>query len=296
MPDRKLSDVSHPAESRRWHAGAGRLGEHGGLRVAEFQRTRVLKAALQVASESGSQGMSVTAVVACAGVSRRTFYDLFGDRDECLVAALEELLARMAAVVAPAWEADGEWSRRLCGALVAALRFLADERAAAALVVPYLEGCAPRSPQLRGRVLGLLHDAVDEGRAYSSARQEISPLTAEFVVGGVISVIHGRLRTRPRELTSLAGPLMWMIVLPYLGPVGAAKELTLAEPRRAAPPASVASDPLRRLNMRLTYRTARVLEAIAAAPGTTTSRLAPTRGSQTKARCPSCSRVWPVSA
>ena len=61
MPDRKLSDVSHPAESRRWHAGAGRLGEHGGLRVAEFQRTRVLKAALQVASESGSQGMSVTA-------------------------------------------------------------------------------------------------------------------------------------------------------------------------------------------------------------------------------------------
>jgi DNA-binding MarR family transcriptional regulator len=61
---------------------------------------------------------------------------------------------------------------------------------------------------------------------------------------------------------------MWMIVLPYLGPTAAAKELTRTAPTRAAAPSTPRrSDPLRDLDMRLTYRTGRVLAVIAEEPG-----------------------------
>jgi DNA-binding MarR family transcriptional regulator len=69
----------------------------------------------------------------------------------------------------------------------------------------------------------------------------------------------------PDPLMNLLNPLMGMIVLPYLGPAAARRELARAAPhvpRRSRPTAN----PLRELDMRLTYRTVRVLRAIAANP------------------------------
>jgi DNA-binding MarR family transcriptional regulator len=65
-----------------------------------------------------------------------------------------------------------------------------------------------------------------------------------------------------RPMVALLGPLMGMIVLPYLGQAAAARETATPVPRRkrATPPHG---DPLRELDMRLTYRTVRVLLAIA---------------------------------
>ena len=107
---------------------------------------------------------------------------------------------------------------------------------------------------------------------------ECPPLTAEGLVGAVFSIVYARLvRDWSREpLTGLLGELMGMIVLPYLGPAAARREQA-----RPAPPVPGAAphtrdngrgmtaeeDPLAGVPMRLTYRTARVLEAIAERPG-----------------------------
>jgi DNA-binding MarR family transcriptional regulator len=57
---------------------------------------------------------------------------------------------------------------------------------------------------------------------------------------------------------------MWMIVLPYLGPAAAAKELRRAEPGTAAPTrVEPMRDALDGLQMRMTHRTAGVLAAVA---------------------------------
>ena len=116
----------------------------------------------------------------------------------------------------------------------------------------------------------VLIDAVHEGRKEARASTKPTRLTAEGVVGAVLSVLHARLSAGdarhnggPQPMASLLGPLMAMIVLPYLGQSAAARETTRPSPRRrrAAPP--VHGDPLRELDMRLTYRTVRVLLAIA---------------------------------
>ena len=73
---------------------------------------RILAAMAEVASERGAGAVTVAHVVARAGVSRRTFYDLFADREECFLAAFEEAIGRVSALVLEAYEA----SRRVAGA------------------------------------------------------------------------------------------------------------------------------------------------------------------------------------
>jgi DNA-binding MarR family transcriptional regulator len=82
-------------------------------------------------------------------------------------------------------------------------------------------------------------------------------------------------------MVALLAPLMAMIVLPYQGQAAAAREASRPAPRRRrAAPAH--GDPLRELDMRLTYRTVRVLSAIAAlgghGPGPSNRQVADTAG------------------
>jgi AcrR family transcriptional regulator len=241
--------------------------------AAEFQRTRILKAAVEVASERGYERATATAVIARAGISRKTFYDLYEGRDECVLAALEQFFAQLAAVVAPACVAQDAWAERLRAALLALLVFLEREHVSGGLALSYLVGCGPRSPRLRTAVLERARGAVGEGRSQRKRGRELSPLTEEAVVGGVLAVMHARLRTDPQRLGALANQLMWMIVLPYLGPAAAARQLTRTAPSPLVPLAS-AGDPLRKLEMRLTYRTGRTLEVIAVAPGASNGEIA----------------------
>jgi DNA-binding MarR family transcriptional regulator len=131
----------------------------------------------------------------------------------------------------------------------------------------------------REKLLSRLADVVYEGSAHGGAREaQVPALTAEGSVGAVVAILNRRLSSTEREpLVGLLGSLMSLIVLPYRGTAAARSEHT----RRAASPVGTAApsalpqkgayshgqDPLRDLSMRLTYRTARVLQAAAEHPG-----------------------------
>ena len=82
----------------------------------------------------------------------------------------------------------------------------------------------------------------------------------------------------------LLGSLMSMIVLPYLGAAARAascagqRSSRDAEPCHLAATESRARDPLDGLNMRLTYRTVRVLTVIAEQPGASNREIAERSG------------------
>jgi AcrR family transcriptional regulator len=244
--------------------------------VTEFQRSRLLRAAAAVVSERGYAGMTATAVIAQTGVSRKTFYDLFEGAQDCYLAAFDEAVDRLAAVVAPAYVREDSSSERIRAALVELLAFLEREPEAGGLMLSCLLGYGPQVLEPRASVLELLQGVVEEGESEARARRAASPLTAEMIVAGVLAVVDRRLRQRQREMSALVNELMWMIVLPYVGPARAAKELTraIAAPvETAAPAPSSASAPLLGLKMRLTYRTARTLEVIAILPGASNAEL-----------------------
>jgi hypothetical protein len=108
---------------------------------------------------------------------------------------------------------------------------------------------------------------VDEGRLQARSAKALPSLTSEGVVGGVLSVLHARLIEHRAGLLELTGSLMGMIVLPYLGPAVAQKESSQPTPKRGSHARAASGDPLRDLEMRLTYRTVRVLLSIASSPG-----------------------------
>src|SRR4029077_2013324 len=107
------------------------------------------------------------------------------------------------------------------------------------------------------------------------------PLTAESVVGGALGVIQARLlESSPGPMTELVNPLMSVIVLPYLGIAAAQRELSRPVGDIASAPIAPEGmrDPLENLDMRLTYRTLRVLAEIAAAPGISNRAVAEAAG------------------
>ncbi len=262
--------------------------------VAEIQRQRLLAAMAVVAAERGAANASVAHVVSRAGVSRRTFYELFADREACFLAAFDQAVEQAKASVVPAYEGETRWRERIRAGLAALLQFLDAEPLMGRLAVVEALGAGPLALEHRARVLASLIAAVDGGREEvraTSSRREPPPLTAEGVVGAVFAVIHARIVQSPiraaqptrsahpeREpLTGLVGELMGVIVLPYAGPAAAQKEL-----HRPAPLLKTESlrshDPLAGLNMRLTYRTLRALSAVAAHPGASNRRVADAAG------------------
>jgi AcrR family transcriptional regulator len=226
--------------------------------------------------ELGYSDTSVGDITSRARVSRRTFYEQFADREACLAAALEDALEVVRGELSAAGLEGLAWRERVRMGLWAILVFFDREPVLARVcVVQALRG-GLRVLERREGVLAQLAAVVDEGRLESERAARCTPLTAEGVVGAALSIVYSRLLKGERGLlTGLFGELMGMIVLPYLGPAAARREQERPAPVAPAGAArgesrgvaeSVA-DPLGGVSMRLTYRTARVLEGIAEHPG-----------------------------
>ena len=172
-------------------------------------------------------GITVGRIVGRSGVSRRTFYELFEDREDCFLAAFDLSVERGARHVVPAFQAPGAWRERVRAGLQALLAYLEDEPGMGALCVVDALGGGPVALERRARVVNALIDAVHEGRKEARAGAKPTRLTAEGVVGAVLSVLHARLAAQAarhnggaQPMASLLGPLMAMIVLPYPGAGG----------------------------------------------------------------------------
>lgn len=260
----------------------------GPRHIEEVQRARMLAGTVQAACEEGAANVTVASVVGRAGVSRRTFYEIFDGVEACLLATIDDAVARAATHVLPAYEsarAEG-WRAQIAAGLASLLVFFDEQPSIARLLIVEWLGAGPAALARRREVCEALAAAVDKGcsrrRAGGSrAATGVSSVTAEGVVGAVASVLHGRLieRQPPSSLLALFGPLMSVVVLPYLGVEAARRELR--ERTLSSAPASLrpsAEEDIRSLGIRLTYRTTRVLTAIAARPGASNREVADAAG------------------
>jgi AcrR family transcriptional regulator len=271
-----------PAASMRLIGPADEAGRQG-VHVGEMQRRRLQLAATEVVGESGVRGASIARICKRAGVSRRTFYEIFEDAEECLLAAFDMAVERLAQRVVPGYGGEGSWSERIRCALTVLLEQLDAEPDLACLCIVETLKAGPKLAERRGVVLAHLVVAVEEGRSESKFPNELPPLAGQGVVGGVLSVLHARLlETMPndqaRPLQDLTGTLMAMIVHPYLGSAAARKEIDRAHSRSSGVPISSVKDPFKGLSIRFTYRTARVLATIAVDPGASNRLIAGSSG------------------
>jgi AcrR family transcriptional regulator len=253
----------------------------------DIHRTQILEGIAALVAERGLGAATLGDVIVRAGVSRRAFYRLFPDRKACLIAAFDLGVQRAAARMGPAYNAQSRWRDAIRAGLAEGLRFLDDEPAMARLLVVHSLTEYSELVRRRAEAQELLWKIVDRGRAEGGAgRAEPPPIVAEGVVGAVVTVIQTRLLAQDadppdeRPAIELFSSLMSLIVLPYLGPSAAQRELSrpaplpsLREGIRSAPISSFDDH-----GVRLTYRTERVLSAIAQYPGASNREIAERAG------------------
>src|SRR5271154_1574700 len=84
----------------------------GGLprgQVTEIQRSRMLAAAVEAVEDVGYARMTVAEVIGRARVSRKTFYDVFTDREDCFLAAFEQAIGQARLIAEEAYEQESGW-------------------------------------------------------------------------------------------------------------------------------------------------------------------------------------------
>lgn len=254
--------------------------------MEEVQRIRILEAMAEAMSDRGAGGATVTLadVIERAGVSSGAFHEAFVDREACLLAAFDLGVQRARMRLSAAYDAEPRWIDAVKAGLAEFLRFLEDEPALGRLLVVYSMSGGEQVLRRRVEILEALAAVVDRGRLEGPAgRQAPAAVVAEGVVGAVLAVLHNRLLSdEHRPAIELFGSLVSIVVLPYLGVGVARRELT----RPAPPPrgsvargSGGADSPFEdRAAVRLTYRTRRVLSAIADYPGASNREVADRAG------------------
>ncbi|HEY1687306.1 MAG TPA: TetR/AcrR family transcriptional regulator [Solirubrobacteraceae bacterium] len=272
----------HPQASRK--SGASHARELADTApqagdILSVQRARLLSAAVGLLAEEGHEAFSAAAICARAGVSRRTFYEIFHDREACLLAILVDAETWTREVIRGLALEEAAWSERMRIGLWAILCLAEREPALARICLVETQRAGAQVQAERARILQLLAELVDEGRMQGGARgAAMTSLTAEALVGAISGVISTRLTHTAgqdaeagmrSDLRALLGELTAMIVLPYVGPAATRRERNRPLPQTPAMDSpgteihTVRPDQFAGLTTRLTYRTVRVLVATA---------------------------------
>ena len=109
-------------------------GTHG-AQLIEIQRARLIAGAVSAIEELGYAQTTVGHITRRASVSRRTFYELFANREECLIAVLEEVVEHARRGADAAGLEELPWRERVRTGLGAILGFFDREPALARVCV-----------------------------------------------------------------------------------------------------------------------------------------------------------------
>ncbi len=186
------------------------------------QRSRLLAAIVEIVARDGFPDAKVADIVSCAGVSRATFYELFKNKEACLLAAQAELDSRIGLHIEDAVE-QGDASTAAHSAITVLVELAEREpRVFEFLTHEVMLGGSAAQAE-RDRFVALATQAIE--RSWESAPASVSmvDMSARLLLEGAIRLLNLRLRRDgqvPRQLldellawvdsyTVSAGPPRW---------------------------------------------------------------------------------------
>jgi AcrR family transcriptional regulator len=182
-----------------------------------MQRTRILDAMVIELGERGLRSVTIAGVAARAGVSRSTFYELFGDLDVCIMAVLSQVTSRSTGLMSDAFEQEACWQDGVLAALAALLMCFDREPLLARIFLLETLAGNPSVLEHRAHELALLNPLVDAGRQQAHTNPEPPELTAEASVASITGILHTRLVTgEAPPFIGLLGQMVGLVVAPYL--------------------------------------------------------------------------------
>lgn len=202
-------------------------GRHGLTReaVTESQRSRIHRAMIEVVSERGYPETRVVDVIGVAGVSRKTFYELFESKEDCFLATYDVLLGALLGEATNAFESNpgAAWAERIRAALEVLLDHLVEHPDEARFAIVEVLAAGPKALARRDAALRQFTGFLEPGRSEMSV--DLPGITSIAVAGGIneilySEILHGAVTRLPSRLPDL----MFWTVLPFLGPERATAE------------------------------------------------------------------------
>lgn len=208
---------------RKWRLPRGRHGLPREL-VVRSQRERLLAAAVRVTAAKGYEAMSVADILAEAGVGRESFYDLFEDKRDCVLAAHTVLIEHLETTVRAVYDEPGPWPDRVRKSIATMLDWFAADPAAARVAIVELAAIGPEARERFQEIFVRFSGILEEGRE-GHEPDPARPQAAQLAIStGLARVYEEVVRGRTAELPNLLPELTYEVLLPYLGEDSAREE------------------------------------------------------------------------
>ncbi len=168
--------------------------------VLASQRGRLLDSMAQAVAEHGYGATTVAHVVALAGVSRKTFYEHFSDKEDCFLALYDTGIAYVIGrLVEALWDetADSDPEVRIAAGLRTFLAVLAEEPAFSRAIILEVHAAGAQALVRRRATLetfaGRFVDINNQARAADSSIPPVPHEVALALVGAVLELVAIRI-------------------------------------------------------------------------------------------------------
>jgi AcrR family transcriptional regulator len=161
--------------------------------VAESQRERLLVAMADATAAKGYANVAVADVIERAGVSRRSFYEHFSNKEECFLAAYDAGVDALLGAIVEAEEAAGGLLEAARASTEAYLQILADNPAFARTFLIEVLGAGPAALERRDAVHQRFADRLAE--AHAAIAEELGPSATlptpePYIFRAAVGAIH----------------------------------------------------------------------------------------------------------
>jgi AcrR family transcriptional regulator len=194
-------------------------GPHGIPRpvVTKIQRDRLLRAMAKTVAEYGYQETTVRRLLGRAGLSRRTYYELFEDKEECFLAAYDEAIDHVLGLVVEAYQAGDAPEQQIEQGLRAFLQFCADEPDVARMCIVEVLAAGPAARARRAETMDRLATLMEGALNDLRGDEQLSKLSARGLIGGVHELIYTPIdRGETEQLPDLAEQIVASQVTPLV--------------------------------------------------------------------------------
>jgi AcrR family transcriptional regulator len=174
---------------------------------------------IEVVSERGYPETRVVDVIGVAGVSRKTFYELFDSKEDCFLAAYDGLLENLLGHAVNGYESrQGDpWAERIEATLEILLEHLAQHPDEARFAIVEVLAAGPKALARRDAALRQFTGFLEAGRAETTV--ELPGITSISIAGGINELLYSEiLHGAAGRLPSRLPDLMFWVTLPFLGP------------------------------------------------------------------------------
>lgn len=185
--------------------------------MTEHQRRRALAFAIDVFARKGYPATTVDDLVEAAGIGVGSFYALFGGKEECLLAAYQEIADKIRRNVVAAAVADN-WPEQICQGLQQLLSLVAAEPARVRVALVEIQTAGPSAVKLYENTLEEAAAILGKGRVLVPASRRLPETLEQTTVNGIAWLLHRSLVLgESSAVPELYADLGELILEPYLG-------------------------------------------------------------------------------